>query len=285
MEDILHMDISTGIVLFNPDIKRLKENIDAVIVQCTHVYLVDNGSKNISEVLEMLNGFNSSQFSVILNLENQGIAKALNQLTIAAQKDGYEWILTLDQDSVSPSNIIDEFENYTAYQNVGMLCPVIYDRNKGEEIKAKEGCTEIDECITSGSLLNIEAWNNIGGFDENMFIDGVDFDICYRLRQSGYKILCIQSVILLHELGRIEYHRFLFWRVLVKNHSAFRKYYIARNIIHTAKKRRSTLLVVKGLLQEIKMIGIVIFYEEDKLNKSRCICRGIYDGFKGKVGE
>ena len=35
------MDISAGIVLFNPDIKRLKENIDAVIVQCTHVYLVD----------------------------------------------------------------------------------------------------------------------------------------------------------------------------------------------------------------------------------------------------
>ena len=30
------MDISAGIVLFNPDIKRLKENIDAVIVQCTH---------------------------------------------------------------------------------------------------------------------------------------------------------------------------------------------------------------------------------------------------------
>ena len=44
------MDISAGIVLFNPDIKRLKENIDAVIVQCTHLYLVDNGSGNVDEV-------------------------------------------------------------------------------------------------------------------------------------------------------------------------------------------------------------------------------------------
>ena len=285
MEEIKHMDISAGIVLFNPDIIRLKENISAVIVQCTHIYLVDNGSNNIDEVKRLLNQYNQSKISILCNLENQGIAKALNQLTIAAQKDGYEWILTLDQDSVSPSNIISEFKNYITCQNVGMLCPVIYDRNKGKEIKAKEGCTEIDECITSGSLLNIEAWNNIGGFDENMFIDGVDFDICYRLRQNGYKILCIQSVVLLHELGRIEYHHFLFWRVLVKNHSAFRKYYIARNIIYTAKKRRSTLLFVKGLLQEIKMLGIVVFYEEDKLNKSKCICRGIYDGFKGKVGE
>ena len=181
--------------------------------------------------------------------------------------------------------MIEEFEKYITYQDIGTLCPVIYDRNKGEEIKAKEGSIEIDECITSGSLLNIKAWNKIGGFDENLFIDGVDFDICYRLKKNGYKILCIQSVVLLHELGHIEYHRFLFWRVLVKNHSAFRKYYIARNIIYIAKKRKSVLLVVKGLLQEIKMLGIVILYEEDKLNKSRCICRGIYDGFKGKVGE
>lgn len=285
MEGILRMDISAGIVLFNPDIKRLKENIDAVIVQCAHVYLVDNGSGNIDEVLELLKEYKKSKISVICNAKNHGIAKALNQLASAAQKDGYEWLLTLDQDSVSPCNIIEEFEKYITYQDIGILCPVIYDRNKGEEIKAKKGSIEIDECITSGSLLNIKAWNKIGGFDENLFIDGVDFDICYRLKKNGYKILCIQSVVLLHELGHIEYHRFLFWRVLVKNHSAFRKYYIARNIIYIAKKRKSVLLVVKGLLQEIKMLGIVILYEEDKLNKSRCICRGIYDGFRGKVGE
>ena len=279
------MDISAGIVLFNPDIKRLKENIDAVIIQCTHLYLVDNGSGNVDEVKGLLNQYNQSKISILWNRENQGIAKALNQLTSAAQKEGFDWILTLDQDSVVPSNIVGEFEKYINNSSVGILCPIICDRNKDEEIKINEDCTEIDECITSGSLLNIKAWSEIGGFDERMFIDGVDFDICYRLRQRGYKIYCIHSVILLHELGRIEYHRFLFWRVLVKNHSAFRKYYIARNIIYTAKKRRSTLLVVKGLLQEIKLIGIVIFYEEDKLNKIRCICRGIYDGFKGKVGE
>ncbi len=285
MEDILHMDISAGIVLFNPDIKRLKENIDAVIIQCTHLYLVDNGSGNVDEVKGLLNQYNQSKISILWNRENQGIAKALNQLTSAAQKEGFDWILTLDQDSVVPSNIVGEFEKYINNSSVGILCPIICDRNKDEEIKINEDCTEIDECITSGSLLNIKAWSEIGGFDERMFIDGVDFDICYRLRQRGYKIYCIHSVVLLHELGHIEYHRFLFWKVLVKNHSAFRKYYIARNIIYTAKKRRSTLLVVKGLLQEIKMIGIVIFYEEDKLNKIRCICRGIYDGFKGKVGE
>ena len=175
------MDISAGIVLFNPDINRLKENISAVIVQCSHVYLVDNGSKNIDTVFELLKRFNQSRITVISNTENLGIAKALNQLTVAAQEDGFRWILTLDQDSVSPPNIVEEFVKYANNQNVGMLCPVIYDRNKGVVVEAKDGYKEIDECITSGSLLNISAWENIGGFDETMFIDGVDFDICYRL--------------------------------------------------------------------------------------------------------
>lgn len=278
MEEGKHMDISAGIVLFNPDINRLKENISAAIVQCAHIYLVDNGSINFDEAVESLRRYNQTRISVIRNEKNQGIAKALNQLAKAAQQDGFDWILTLDQDSVSPSNIIEEFKRYIDDQNTGMLCPVICDRNKGVIVEAKDGCKEIDECITSGSLLRIKAWSKIGGFDESMFIDGVDFDICYRLRKADYKILQVQSVALLHELGHIEYHRFLFWRVLVKNHSAFRKYYIARNIIYSARKRRNVTLYIKGLLQEVKLLGIVLLYENDKKEKILAITKGLYDG-------
>lgn len=275
------MDISAGIVLFNPDINRLKENISAVIVQCTHIYLVDNGSNNIDEVKELLNQYNQSKISILCNTENQGIAKALNQLTAAAQKGGFEWILTLDQDSVAPSNISEEFEKYTNNLNTGMLCPVICDRNKGVVVEAKDGYKEIDECITSGSLLNIKAWSVIGGFDESMFIDGVDFDICYRLRKNGYKILCIQSVVLLHELGRIEYHHFLFWKVLVKNHSAFRKFYIARNTVYLARKEHTN--IVKAILQNTKLFLIAVCYEDDKWKKSKKILQGTIDGFKCEI--
>ena len=275
------MDISAGIVLFNPDINRLKENISAVIVQCAHVYLVDNGSNNIDEVKKLLNQYNHSKVSVLCNMENQGISKALNQLASEAQKGGFDWILTLDQDSVAPSNIIEEFEKYTNNLNTGMLCPVICDRNKGVVVEVKDNYKEIDECITSGSLLNIKAWRKIGGFDESMFIDGVDFDICYRLRKNGYKILCIQSVVLLHELGRIVYHRFIFWKVLVKNHSAFRKFYIARNTVYLARKEHTN--IIKAILQNVKLFLIVVCYEDDKWKKSKKILQGTIDGFKCEI--
>ena len=67
------MDISAGIVIFNPDINRLKENISAVIVQCAHVYLVDNGSNNIDEVKKLLNQYNHSKVSVLCNMDCEGI--------------------------------------------------------------------------------------------------------------------------------------------------------------------------------------------------------------------
>ena len=275
------MDISVGIVLFNPDINRLKENINAVIVQCTHVYLVDNGSSNVGEVIELLKRYKQSKFSMVYNPVNQGIAKALNQLAAAAQSDGFEWVLTLDQDSVVPYNIIQEFEKYVDRQNIGMLCPVIYDRNKEMAVEEKEGYKEIEKCITSGSLLNIKAWSQIAGFDESMFIDGVDFDICYRLRQAGYKILCIENVVLLHELGRIEYRRFLFWKVLVKNHSAFRKFYIARNTVYLARKEHSN--IVKAILQNAKLFFIAVCYEKDKRKKITKILQGTIEGFNCEI--
>ncbi len=277
------MDISAGIVLFNPDINRLNENISSIVVQCEHLYLVDNGSSNIETVKKMLKQFDDFNITLILNKKNMGIAKALNQITAKADDDGYKWILTLDQDSVAPNNIIQEFLKYTNKRNVGIICPVISDRNKGIEIYRKEGIIEQEECITSGALLYIDAWKKIGGFDESMFIDGVDFDICYRLRKHNFKILCVQNVILLHELGRIKYCRFLFWKVLVKNHSAFRKYYIARNTIYLARKKNSCSEKIRSVFKEIKLILIVLAYEDNKKEKIQRIICGIRDGLNMNI--
>ena len=72
------MKISAGIVLFEPDILRLKQNVEAIKTDVEHIFLVDNGSKNINEVKSIFE--NDSKISFILNEENLGIAKALNQL-------------------------------------------------------------------------------------------------------------------------------------------------------------------------------------------------------------
>lgn len=272
------MNISAGIVLYNPDINRLKENIEAVIMQCSHVYLVDNGSDNLNEVKKIIKRFNCKQLSITENESNMGIAKALNQMCSAALDDGFDWILTLDQDSVCPSNMIEEYRKALSDKNTAMLCPLIYDRNRENKITKQDDVIEVDECITSGSLLRLLAWKEISGFDEIMFIDSVDFDICHRLKRVGYKILCVQSVVLIHELGHIQIRRFLLRKVNIMNHSPFRKYYIARNTVYLARKERRSVLI--ALLKNIKLFLITWLYEKEKITKTQKIFKGTIDGLR-----
>lgn len=268
--------ICAGIVLYNPDIKRLKENIEAIVKQVQVVYLQDNGSSNIDEIINYIN--QKEGIILLNNTTNKGIAWALNHLCERGIADGYDWILTLDQDSVCPDGMISIYKKYL--KNVDMLCPKIIDRNYGMIDGSSLETEEVKKCITSGCLLKLKSWEKLNGFDEKMFIDGVDFEFCYRMNQSNMKIIRANKVILYHEIGNISIRHFLCFKVIVKNHSAFRKYYMSRNIIYTAKKRKSKFLVVKGLLQEIKMIAIVLLYEKEKKEKSINILKGIMDGFR-----
>jgi rhamnosyltransferase len=276
--------VVAGIISFNPEIKRLKENICAITIQCDCLYLIDNGSGNINDVVELLNKINDEKITLIRNNKNEGIARALNQLCEIALGNGYEWIITLDQDSVCPLNLAVQYKRYISGSGIGMLCPLIVDRNKNINKKIKRNkTTDISECITSGSMLNLFVWRKIGGFDEYMFIDGVDFDICHRIKKEGYRIIQINEVCLLHELGHITTHKILFLNVIVKNHTAFRKYYIARNTIYLAKKEHNKLLFIKSLLQNIKLASIVIFYESEKKEKLKSIYKGTLEGIRTSI--
>jgi GT2 family glycosyltransferase len=71
------------------------------------------------------------------------------------------------------------------------------------EIKKEPAEEYVDFCITSASCTNLNAWKNVGGFDEWLFIDLVDNDFCKRIIVSGYKILRINSLVLDQEFGKI----------------------------------------------------------------------------------
>ena len=270
--------ISAGIVLYNPDIETLRQNIDAIINKVKLLILVDNGSGNIDDVTLIL----SDNIVLIKNPQNKGIAAALNQICEYSLDNGFEWTLTLDQDSVVPDNIVDEFSKFATLEKAGMLAPIMCDRNRGDSKRNNNPSmvSEIKECITSGSMINLNVWNEIGRFDEELFIDGVDFDICYRIIQNGYKILQVNNVYLSHEIGRMEKHKFLYFSFYVKNHSAFRKYYIARNTVYLARKQHNVKKIVKSQFQILKLLILTLLYEDDKKNKGKKIIKGNWDGLK-----
>ena len=242
---------AAGIVIYNPDLIRLKENIDAVSPQVKTVYCFDNGSKGQSALKDMLKHYDN----VVLMAEknNLGIATALNRIIDRAHKDQMEWLLTLDQDSVVCNRMIEKLAALTGEEKTLIICPVIEDvRRKNEKPVVTSNTFEsVDFCITSGSFMNVEKTIVIGGFDEFLFIGLVDNDICMRANYEGYRIIRNNAVVLNHELGNLTPTKFekfylklgdVLHNETIKKLSykrevnSLRLYYATRNMFYLKKK-------------------------------------------------
>ena len=244
-----NIKIAIAIVLYNPkDIDRLNECINSAKQICNYIYIYDNSDNIINYSF----GSNIKYYS---NNKNNGLAYALNYLVECAKNDGFEWVITLDQDSVLPSGIIDEYKKVIENtEKLGIVCPQVVDaRRKYIEIKKEPILENVDFCITSGSCISVKVWEKIGKFDEWLFIDLIDNDFCKRLIVSGYKILKLNNFVLNQQYGEIiEKSQFArdFWIRLSKilhnvniaklsykkTVNPIRVYYTCRNIIYVNKK-------------------------------------------------
>lgn len=189
-----------GIVTFNPDIERLVENICAIAPQVEHLVIFDNASKNISDI-EALVG---SQIDLIKSSENLGMAKALNSMAKVAFSEGATDILFLDQDSVASDDLV-EIEALQRTSDIGIVTCLIVDRNVERTSSDGSVILELKRAITSGSLVNLSAWDKVGGYDEVLFVDWVDNEFCDNLRFNGYRILATHATSILHEMGNQGY--------------------------------------------------------------------------------
>lgn len=278
-------DVYAGIVSYNPDIKRLRENICAINNQVSEVIVFDNGSDNFETVEEIILEFKN--VNLIKSDKNIGIAAALNRLMQYGLDLSYKWMLSLDQDSVCSDKYVKKMLPYLTIQpNLGIVAPVIVDRNIGIiGHNPSSDYSYVNTCITSGAFSNLLAWKKIGKYDESMFIDSVDFEFCYRMRKYGYGVIQVKKVQLLHELGNSQKRRFLCWKIDVTGHSAFRKYYIARNNVYYPLKHHLWLRFIRGNIRNIKLLGVVFLYEDKKIEKIRAIGRGWREAFSMRKGN
>lgn len=275
--------VCAGIVLYNPDLNRLSENICSIIEQVNEVILIDNSSDNAKEIKEFLECFPHS-VKYIRNEQNGGIAKALNQILDFAEQQGYEYFLTLDQDSVCNSGLIGIYEQIDL-NNVAQITCRIVDRDNGEvdatDFNGK-GFIEVDYCITSGCINSTAAIRCVGGYDEQLFIDGVDLDISLRLIKSGFKIIKVNFEGLTHELGEKKGKTKL---VKTSNHTPWRNYYTRRNLIYVARKYYTGIGMHKRILKQIAYgIGAIIL-EDKKRERIKYNFKGIIDGIKMPIRQ
>ena len=60
---------------------------------------------------------------------------------------------------------------------------------------------EVDAIVGAFMLLQTAALRKVGYFDEDYFLYGEDLDLCYRLTQSGYRVMYVPDVRAVHSKG------------------------------------------------------------------------------------
>lgn len=274
-----------AIVSYNSDIDRLKENVSAIYPQVDKVLIVDNGSDNVVDIKNSLLDFKSLDF--IEYEKNQGIAKALADAMDYAIEKKYDWVLSLDDDSVAMPGLIDEYKKFADLQDVATMTCFMEDRNYSRnEEKFNEKYIYVDRCISSGCFMNVDAYKNSDGYDINFFVDRVDDDICYNLTKHGYKHIKINFVGLLHEMGYGGERKFLWHTARAVNYSPFRRYYIFRNEVIVRNKYPK--LIKREWLESGRPMWInfilssmkILLYEDNKYSKIKASWKGWCDGRK-----
>lgn len=263
------------IILFNPNIKEIRKNILSYVAFLDKLYVIDNSSvSNEKDVVDI-----SSKIQYVANLENQGISIVLNVAASKAIEENYDILLTMDQDSFFPEFMIRKYVNFVDeldWSNTSLIGASPKSNIDNQIIHSDTTLTSAELLITSGSFINLKLFNIIGGFNEKLFIDCVDYDYCLRSIIKGYSVGIASNIIFLHVGG--EPRKFMGKKVAI--YSPDRYYYIFRNHIFLWFKyiKYFPKLIVKNIIVNI-LISLLpnIILSKSKIKFISSLVRAVKD--------
>ena len=162
--------------------------------------------------------------------DRSGIARSLNLGLEFANEVGASWLLTVDQDTTISEHHIEDALGFLnsdmgRHLRIGALGAARI-RVDGHEIDLiNDPCDEtrdVPELIQSGTFWNVQAMTSLGGFSDTLGMDGIDAEACLRMRESGYRVLALNALEIIHEIGNTRVRRILGRDVHVTHHSRTR---------------------------------------------------------------
>ncbi len=282
MSTIEMSKVAAVVILYNP-VPDVLEKLDTYREQVKKTYLVDN-SEAPSQILFREKIKQIANVEYICNNSNLGIAGALNIGAKRALSEGFEYILTMDQDGkASPGMVQKLLKIMRASDNIGITAPEHLDidlHNKPTDIKTYE----IIYTMTNGNLLSLQAYKNIGGFLDELFIDHVDHEFCLRLNKNGYKVIKTNETFVYHKLGKAVKKKIFNINFYPTFHPPIRLYYRTRNRFYIDNLYRKTF---PGYVREdrrnmIREFLDIIICEKNLWKKFKMILLG-YIHFKKKI--
>lgn len=288
------MTTAALVTLFYPDENVIK-NIEKLSEQTTRIFLLDNTPENpCNERFSHIKNAEYISFEKNLGLSS-AFNKALKEITFLTEAD---FILFFDQDSCITKNFIQNlvngFQELSKTQRIGLLGPVYFDSTKKKYGGITKHCEKISqgfflttEIITSGMITTYKILENVGFWDEGIFLDYADFELCWKMIQNGFEIFITENALLNHSLGSGFLNVNLIFKKLCLSYSPpLREYYQTREAVKFLKRDYVPKNWRKNFLFNLTIrILIFIFRLPQKFQRLKYFFLGIKDGLKNKSGE
>ena len=276
----MNLQIDAAVVILYHPTQSALDNIATYINNVKSLYVIDNSTTENS-FLNQLSTFNNVK--ILHQGSNIGVAKGLNMALEKAYIENYTWMMTFDQDTSYQDKDIDMFmESLIALKDekIVIVSPLhnkkfIIDNNENSFV-------EKDYVMTSANAVNVPMAREVGGYDENLFIDEVDHEFCFRLKENGYSILQNNSIAVNHSLGT-SYK----YNAKIKLYDPVRLYYMARNYLYLKRKYYTKFYSFFKTRDRylFKFFLNQIIYGEQRLENIKMIFKGVKDYKNQKYGQ
>ncbi|MCU6670152.1 glycosyltransferase family 2 protein [Enterobacteriaceae bacterium H4N4] len=293
--------VTAIVITYNPDKNKILNCIMSLIKQVDNVLVIDNGSTDC----DVLNEIAEPNVDIVLLNDNKGIAFAQNHgAEIALQNPQLNYLFFSDQDTIFPENsvgtLITHYEkhNLESGNKIGCCSPFFKDHRTGHihpsvtldtftsrKVIATSDSDDLfpSHVIASGMLISKHAWEAVGPFREDLFIDWVDTEWCWRAHSKGYLVVQTPSVMISHELG---YGQKNFAGRNVTIHNSFRNYYKIRNALYLMVYSNYSFKYRYHLFfHSAKNIVFEIIYSKHKLKSVGVVWKAIADAFQKKMNK
>lgn len=274
------MNACAIVVLYEPKEKEI-ENILGYICDVDKTYILDNSLESNEKVVKstLLKAleYKDNKVEYIHFGENIGLCKALNYGMKQAKSAGFEWTLIMDEDSSLNTNILSVYQEYIEKNDcdgVGVLAPVhLHDRSLERTF---EGTREIPWSMTSGCFYNVDTFFKFNGFKEELFVDGLDIDYCYKIRRGGCRVVELADARINHKPGETRSLCLAGIEIKYGVASPWRYYMQARAIVWLIMKYHSLRELARYGMKWIK----VLFLFTDKKTYIKYMIRGTKEGIE-----
>ena len=205
-------NIGACIVAFRPDATQITTLARAIAPQVGAVYVFNNGGvpHDLAQRLRAVG------VEIVEPGGNVGVAEAFNVCAQKAAASGKTRLLLLDQDSAVSADMVEALAARmdaleAAGERVGVVGPRIVSP-VGADFKApryfprpgvaaRAGAKPVHYVISSGSLIDLSAFREVGPFRADFFIDAIDTEWCFRAWARGASCWVADGVSMTHRIG------------------------------------------------------------------------------------